>query len=277
MKALDIKEKITQLEVETIALPQVDCPVIHRFGPGIYIREVTLPAGALVIGHKHRFEHTNIMLKGKMTLLDEDGTTRRLEAPFIYVGNPGRKIAYIFEEVVWQNIYATDETDVEKLEEMFLDKNELWIAHKGKSDSIARLLHEGDREDYLEAIKDYGFTPEEVRKISENESDLLRIPFGGYKVKVGDSPIEGKGLFATADIQEGEVIMPARVGNSRTIAGRYTNHAQEPNARMILLKNNDIDLVATRNISGCKGGMDGEEITIDYRQALSLSHRKMEA
>jgi len=40
---------------------------------------------------------------------------------------------------------------------------------------------------------------------------------------------------------------------------------------MVLLPNNDIDLVAIRDIDGCKGGSLGEEITIDYRQALSLS------
>jgi hypothetical protein len=40
---------------------------------------------------------------------------------------------------------------------------------------------------------------------------------------------------------------------------------------MIPLENGDIDLVALRDIAGCKGGELGAEITIDYRKALALS------
>ena len=91
---------------------------------------------------------------------------------------------------------------------------------------------------------------------------------------VAASKIDGKGVFATGDIIEGEVIAPARIANKRTPAGRFTNHAKNPNAMMILLDNGDINLVAKRAISGCKGGNLGEEITIDYRQALSLAIRR---
>ena len=37
-----------------------------------------------------------------------------------FLGSPGRKVAYIIEDTVFQNIYATEETDVEKLENMFV-------------------------------------------------------------------------------------------------------------------------------------------------------------
>ena len=45
------EQKVQTLEAVFLEQPQVDCPVVHRFGPGIYIREVTIPAGALSIGH----------------------------------------------------------------------------------------------------------------------------------------------------------------------------------------------------------------------------------
>jgi len=93
-------------------------------------------------------------------------------------------------------------------------------------------------------------------------------------VKIGDSPIEGKGLFATATIEQGEVIAPAGIKGKRTIAGRFTNHSANPNAFLVLHENGDVDLVAKYYISGCKAGFDGEEITIDYRQALALNAKK---
>jgi hypothetical protein len=43
---------------------------------------------------------------------------------------------------------------------------------------------------------------------------------------------------------------------------------------MVLRDNGNIDLVAKKAINGCQGGNLGEEITIDYRQALSLAIRR---
>ena len=41
--------KVDALENAMLKEQQVDCPVIHRFGPGTYIREVHIPAGALAV------------------------------------------------------------------------------------------------------------------------------------------------------------------------------------------------------------------------------------
>ena len=37
------------------------------------------------------------------------------------------------------------------------------------------------------------------------------------------------------------------------------------------MESGDIYLVALRDIAGCKGGNLGEEITVDYRQALTVT------
>jgi hypothetical protein len=84
------------------------------------------------------------------------------------------------------------------------------------------------------------------------------------------SPIEGKGLFITSGVEKGEIICPGRIGGMRTPAGRFANHSATPNAIMVPHQNGDIDLVAIRRIEGCIGGGQGEEVTVDYRQALSL-------
>ena len=110
------------VESKMLDINQVECPVVHRFGPGIYIREVTIPADSFAIGHKQNFEHMNVFLKGRVTMLNEDGSTTELKAPMIFVGQPGRKIGYIHEDMVWLNIYATNETDIEKLEAHYFKK-----------------------------------------------------------------------------------------------------------------------------------------------------------
>ena len=103
------------------AMPQMECTEAHHFGPGIYVKEVTMPTGALIVGKPHKTEHLCVMLKGKMRLLKDDGEVVEMSAPMTFVGKPGRKIAYIIETVVFQNIYSTNETDIEKLEHMFIE------------------------------------------------------------------------------------------------------------------------------------------------------------
>jgi len=261
---------VDSAETELMALPQVECPVVHRFGPGIYIREVTMPAGIIAIGHAQRFAHTNLMLKGRVRVLNEDGSTTELVAPLFFVGKPGRKIGYVLEEVVWQNIYATTETDIDTLEATYLDKSAAWQANDMQMRRLESMEREADREDYEQMLQECGFTHETALAQSINEADQVPMPHS-TKVTVRDSAIQGKGVFLSSPCEAGEVIAPARISGMRTPAGRYTNHSKTPNAVMVLRANGDIHLVALRRIDGCKGGDQGEEVTIDYRQALGLS------
>jgi len=268
------EQKIQVLEAEFLKQPQADCPVVHRFGPGIYIREVTIPADTFSIGHRQTTTHLNIMLAGRVTMVNEDGSHTELVAPQTFVASPGRKIGYIHETMVWQNVYATDETDVEKLEAMFLDKSTTWQESQKNQQLLLSFDHSEDVADYYAAIAEYGFDQETVQAQVQNLDDQIDMPYGNYKMMVAPSNIDGKGVFATGNIETGEVIAPARIAGKRTPAGRYTNHSKNPNAKMILLDNGDVNLVAAMPIVGCKGGNLGEEITIDYRQALSLAIRR---
>jgi hypothetical protein len=115
------------IESEMLSLPQVECPVTHHFGPGVYIREAFLPAGTYVMGHAHKCEHMNMMIKGKMAVI-VNGEAKVIEGPYIFTGQPGRKLAYILEDTVFQNIYGTDETDPSVIEDMYVDKSAAWVA-----------------------------------------------------------------------------------------------------------------------------------------------------
>jgi hypothetical protein len=114
-------DKIDVLLREVSALPQVECPVQHFFGPSIYIREVVMPAGTVVVGKYHKEDHLCNMVEGRMVVVGEDGEQREVVAPAVFMAKKGRKTAYIIETVRFQNIYSTDETDVEKLEHMLVE------------------------------------------------------------------------------------------------------------------------------------------------------------
>jgi hypothetical protein len=120
-------ERETRIEALLLGQPQAHCPLMHYFGPGVYVREVSMQAGTMAIGHRQRFEHLNILLKGAVEMVNEDGSTQVLRAPLIFTGKPGRKIGLVLEDMVWLNVYAAEERDVEALEARFVDKSEQWL------------------------------------------------------------------------------------------------------------------------------------------------------
>ncbi|MDM1302022.1 SET domain-containing protein-lysine N-methyltransferase [Acinetobacter indicus] len=262
---------VADLEKEMLGMPQADCPVAHHFGPGIYIREVTLPAGIFAVGHAQKYEHLNIMLTGKVAIVD-NGVVRVLEAPMIFTGKPGRKVGYVLETCVWQNVYATEETDIDALEAYYLDKSENWKAYDKEQSEIAHALNQHNRDDYAQVLKEFGFDAATARQQAEDESDQIDMPTA-FKalVQVRDSNIEGKGLFLSWHIAAGQIIAPARIEGKRTPAGRYVNHSVNPNCMYVADEKGDIYLMSLRDIEGCKGGGCGEELTVNYRQALTLN------
>ena len=110
-------EKLSKLEAEMLKHEQIDIEVSHYFAPGVYCREMRVPKGVMLTGKIHRHSHMNIMSKGDATIVNEDGKIR-VQAPYSFVSKPGTKRAfYAHEDTVWTTIHATDETDLEKLED----------------------------------------------------------------------------------------------------------------------------------------------------------------
>jgi len=267
----NLPQTIVEAENIMLDMPQADCPVVHRFGDGIYIREVTMPAGIFAIGHIQKFAQNNFLLQGKIAMIGEDGI-KMLEAPLFFVGEPGRKMGFVLETVVWQNIWATDETDVEKLEAMYMDMSDGNSLKSEEIDALEYAMREEDRIDYAAVIEASPFTHEEVKAQVENEADQIAMPDEWDSVVVRrKSNIQGDGMFLSWPVEKDTVLGPARLGGKRTSLGRYVNHSKTPNAKPELMDNGDVYLVANRDISGCQGGNPGEEITTDYRDMLKLS------
>jgi hypothetical protein len=260
---------VDKLAEVLLKLPQPECPVYHRFGPNLYIREMMAPAGILLIGHYQKLEHLNVFIKGKVQMFNEDGTTTILTAPMMFVSPPGQKVGIILEDMVWENIYSTPERDLEKLEEMIVDKSVRWELSESQRLNIEREKHKEDREDYQKMLADSGLTHEIARKDTEQQWDREDIEL--TCTQLGNSPIDGKGLFATANIKKGDFIVRARINGKRTQGGRYANHSANPNAEMFKHDNGDLSLKAIKDIVGNRAGQLGDEITVDYRQCLRVN------
>lgn len=116
---LSDREKASLIEAEILKYPQLDPVLKHHFSPGIYARELHIPAGAILTGRIHKYTNLNILSAGEMDVLTEDGM-QRVKAPFTVVSPPGTKrVAYAHTDCVWTTILATDETDPDAIEAHF--------------------------------------------------------------------------------------------------------------------------------------------------------------
>lgn len=116
-----MRERVEKLESVIEQAPQVDCPVRHHFAPGIYAREMTIPAGVVLTGAVHKTEHLNIVVRGHILATTDDGA-RELRGGDVFTSKPGTKRAgYAVEETVWITIHATTETDLDKLVEQLTE------------------------------------------------------------------------------------------------------------------------------------------------------------
>ena len=107
-------------------------PLKHSFADGCYIREIFNPKGELLVTKIHKVAHPFFLMKGDMTILMEDGI-KRIKAPHHGITPAGTKrLIYCHEDCVFVTVHATNETDLEKIEEEVIakdfsevDKNEI--------------------------------------------------------------------------------------------------------------------------------------------------------
>lgn len=130
---LSYREKLAFLVEKMGELPQTQCPLKHHFAPGVYLREIFMPAGTVVIGKIHKTEHFNIISRGVCTLHHEDGRREVLSAPMTFVSGPGvQKVLTIHADTVWTTVHVTPETDLEKLESLLIEPMNLVLGYQEK-------------------------------------------------------------------------------------------------------------------------------------------------
>ena len=100
-------KRIDELEAEILgSLDAVNCPLVHRFTKGMYIREVSIPSGALITSKIHKTSHPFTLSKGKV-MISEGVEFTTIEAPFTGITEPGtRRVVYVLEDCIWTTYHA---------------------------------------------------------------------------------------------------------------------------------------------------------------------------
>ena len=103
---------IDDLEAALAEKPQANIPVTHNYAPGLYIRQVTIPAGCMLTSMEHLTEHPFIISKGKILVTSETEGSVTYTAPHVGITQPHtRRALFAIEETVWTTFHITDLTD----------------------------------------------------------------------------------------------------------------------------------------------------------------------
>ena len=132
--AKDFKTTVTKLEQDLISMADGEniiagtkekpivsdsdkIPINHFFMDGVYIREMTMFKGTVVVGAIHKTLHMCFLLKGHLTVADEDGTVEHI-APCHIIAKPGvKRVLYAHEDSIWYNTHKNPSSteDIAKL------------------------------------------------------------------------------------------------------------------------------------------------------------------
>ena len=113
---------VLRLETAILAGPQVECPTKHYFSPGLYAREMFIPAGTVLTGATHKVRHLAVFV-GDISVW-EHGKVKRITGHHTFVSEPGAKRAgYAHADTYCTGFFPTDKTDVAELERELIEED----------------------------------------------------------------------------------------------------------------------------------------------------------
>ncbi len=252
-------EAVRELEevLRGLGLPLVDIPTETMVDDGMCLRTVFIPAGTIMTGALGRADTLNVLF-GDITVTTDEGT-KRLTGFNVIKGTAGAKRAGVSHaDTWWTTIHRTELTNLAAIEDEYTDESADLLSRR-RSSSI-----KADQDDYAALMQKMGISEEIMAAMVNCTDDLIPMPVEFTLLRLRQSSIHGQGMFATANIGAMETICPMRLDGMRTPAGRYINRSVSANAEAFA-KGADLWLRTTRQV------FEGEEITLDYRQVLSVN------
>lgn len=265
LSTTDLKKKrkaIVNLEKALLKEPQTEIPLKQSLHAGVYSRAIQIPAGCMLTGAVHLYDHTEIMASGAVFITTDEGESVFLEGFNIIPAFIGKKRAfYAVEDTIWVTSHAVGYTGDLVCEEV---ADILTVNSFEELENHKVLLSNNDFKSFLE---ERGFEEDTFLKIVQNKNDMQDIDLESYELGLSDSRIQGMGLFTNKARNRGDFIAPARIKNMRTDVGRFTNHSITPNSTFIF-EGEDMHMVALFDIK------NNEELTVNYREVEAYRIRE---
>lgn len=121
-------QQMNDIEAFLLSLPQTEYPLREIFVPkngqldsGMYVREVTLPAGVFFTTEIHATRHPYCLSKGHARVWTRQSGWTEVRAPYLGITEaPTRRLILTLSETIWSTYHAINETDPDKIKEAIL-------------------------------------------------------------------------------------------------------------------------------------------------------------
>ena len=93
-------------------------PLTHSFSDGVYIREMSMLEGGIVIGKIHNRSHTWFLMKGKLKIANEDGVVTYSAPTYVNANSGAKRVIIALEDSVFVNVHPNPDniTNIDELE-----------------------------------------------------------------------------------------------------------------------------------------------------------------
>ena len=124
LPAADMNARVSRLEAEILKGPQVDLNTRNIIIGRMIARTITIPAGKVLTGAKHKKDHINV-IQGDITVSTDDGL-RRLTGQHVLATKAGQKrVGVAHADTEWTTIVQTDLTDLAEIEAEVVENAEM--------------------------------------------------------------------------------------------------------------------------------------------------------
>jgi quercetin dioxygenase-like cupin family protein len=101
---------------------EIDLGIKHHFSSGLYAKQMYLPKDYFAVSHEHNYDHLSILAKGKVIVETDESKTTYTAPVCIEIKKGLHHSITALEDAVWFCIHATEETDVDKVDEVLIMK-----------------------------------------------------------------------------------------------------------------------------------------------------------
>lgn len=98
--------------------------VAHHFSDGLYAKQILIPKDAFVMQHKHQYSHLSILAKGRVLVKTDDDVEEIVAPACLNIAAAKYHSIMALEDSVWFCIHATEETDLDKIDEVLITQGE---------------------------------------------------------------------------------------------------------------------------------------------------------
>lgn len=132
------REKILKLQQAMLPLQSEQPEPKHFFAPGMYLRELTVPAGMLIVGKIHKHTHFLMVLNGKAEVISEFGRMT-VEAGHISISPAGvKRVVLALEDTQFVTVHVNkdDSHDLVVIEAEHIEPEVLCVDASIKQENL---------------------------------------------------------------------------------------------------------------------------------------------